>query len=238
MIAEGLKYLANLGKDALGEKVIDVEGRKYSTGSLVPVLDPMPQVMEVHTLQALVDYVTAGFDAIDEPVVHVEGPTKVVVTMPIDNCWEQRPVYVKAVYFGDSFPWGQAMSQEVFMAFLQARFLETDDRAALLKVMGNVKDENVTTHRDDGVSQSVTAYSGITRVEQMDVPNPAFLCPYRTFPEIAQPVSPFVVRLAKGDGTPVITLLEADGGRWRLESVAGIREWLASRLPERTIILA
>ena len=50
---------------------------------------------------------------------------------------------------------------------------------------------------DDGVGQTVTAKSGVTRTTKVDVKNPWMLAPFRTFPEVAQPESPFILRMDK-----------------------------------------
>ena len=181
MIAEGLKYLAGLGRDALAPKIVTVGDREYATANLIPVKSPEPDVLRVYTLQAVVDYLTAGFDRLEVPVVHIEGPGDVLVTHPLEGKWRQRPAFVRAACPHDQFPWGRRMDQETFMTFLQSRFVDTVDRTELLRVMGNLRDELVTTMADDGVSQEVTVKSGISRVKQARVPNPVILRPFRTF---------------------------------------------------------
>jgi len=72
--------------------------------------------------------------------------------------------------------------------------------------------------------------------------NPIRLRPYRTFREIEQPASLFVLRLQKGrDGElPRAALFEADGGQWKLEACQAIKHWLDMELylHERITVLA
>jgi hypothetical protein len=96
-------------------------------------------------------------------------------------------------------------------------------------VVGNVKEENVRSIGDDGVSQSVTAKTGVATVEDVKVPNPVLLSPYRTFVEVTQPESAFVFRMKNG---PVAALFEADGGAWRNAAIDAVADYLADELSE------
>jgi len=64
------------------------------------------------------------------------------------------------------------------------------------------------------------------------------LRPYRTFLEIEQPASAFVFRLRRGrEGElPTCALFEADGGRWKLEAIERIRDYLKEQLSEIAVI--
>ena len=55
------------------------------------------------------------------------------------------------------------------------------------------------------------------------------LQPYRTFLEIDQPVSEFLLRVGK-EGS--ISLREADGGVWRLEAKRSIAAWLTDKMQD------
>jgi hypothetical protein len=101
-------------------------------------------------------------------------------------------------------------------------------------VLGTLKDERVSTHADDGVTQQVTTRKGLAfGVENTPVPRIVTLMPYRTFAEVDQPASTFILRLKQGQREgepPQAALFEADGGRWKLEAIQSIREYLDDRL--------
>lgn len=84
----------------------------------------------------------------------------------------------------------------------------------------------------------MTARSGIARVEEISVPNPVFLAPFRTFREITQPLSPFVLRMKQGreGGLPTVALFEADGGKWKLDAIQFIRDYLEGKIETVPII--
>jgi hypothetical protein len=123
---------------------------------------------------------------------------------------------------------GKFMSIEEFIIGLQARFLDTPERTQVLRLFGTVKQEATRTASDDGMTQVVTSRNGAVMVAEVAVPNPVVLAPFRTFREVLQPASPFVLRVQGGNvnALPTVGLFEADGGAWRLDAVARVREWL------------
>lgn len=110
---------------------------------------------------------------------------------------------------------------------LQSSFVDIGTKSTLLKYTGLIQDEAVKTTGDDGVSQQVTVKTGVASVGQAIVPNPVELAPYRTFPEIEQPLSKFIFRMKEG---PSAAIFEADGGAWRNEAMNNIREYLEENL--------
>ena len=112
---------------------------------------------------------------------------------------------------------------------LQSSFVDVGDKKALLQYTGLVQDENVKSIGDDGISQQVTVKTGVASVAQAVVPNPVSLAPYRTFPEVEQPVSKFIFRMQDG---PRAALFEADGGAWRNTAIKNIKEYLEEELKE------
>lgn len=204
---------------------------------------PTAKPLEVQTLGALRDYLTGNRDQIDlrRVIVHVADPSFVAVGGPLMGGSRAREVYVhaKALDLTTGFL-GKFMSLEEFLIGLQVRFAEADDRQRLLALLSNVKHEQVKTALDDGVTQVVQARAGVALVSDVAVPNPVLLVPYRTFRDVVQPSSLFVLRVQSGrsGGLPEVGLFEADGGAWRLQAVARIREWLVEALPAGVAVLA
>ena len=64
------------------------------------------------------------------------------------------------------------------------------------------------------------------------------LLPYRTFREVDQPASLFLLRLSKSGGDkPRFALYEADGGSWQIEAVERIKSYLEDALPQGVAII-
>lgn len=216
-----------------------IAGRKYTSKSIVPVKEPLPAVLEVHTLSGLVDYLSKDVDKLDKTklFIHVCSPVKVDLRAHFKDGFCERAEYIAATFEPPNIQCGQYANLESFIIGLQAFFVPTDTSRAILAIIGNLRDENITDFADDGITQAVTAKKGVSMRATVPVPNPVRLKPYRTFPEIDQPESLFVFRMKKQEGdAPMCGLWEADNKQWKIEAVKGIAAWLQDKLPEIPII--
>ncbi|WP_144940163.1 hypothetical protein [Paenibacillus sp. 32O-W] len=225
MIKEALQYIV----EAFSVETHFIDGQTYSNQRLHLIPEPTPTTLVVHNLSGLVDYIKGNYDKLANVLIQVESPTEVNVFSSYNGNMD-RNRYLQARALLPSIPFERFLDVEEFNILLQSCFVPNDDRAALLQVVGNVKEENVATIGDDGVSQQVTAKAGVATVAPVKVPNPVFLKPYRTFVDIAQPESQFVFRMQKG---PVAALFEADGGAWKLDAIHSIRDHLAKELEDQ-----
>lgn len=242
MIKEAIDRVLALAEKAKGE-VIEIEGRKYLIhGSELkaiktPIID---SPFTINTLTGLGDYLTDNPDDIDvsKVIIEVSSPTKVIVTsVPVDD-WKRRESYLISSHAPKPFPFGRDHDIESFIIGLQAYFVQDETTAKLLLVASGIVDDGAISYSDDGMSQQVTAKTGIARISNVTIPNPVTLAPYRTFTEIAQPESKFIFRIKKTDSGPKCTLHEAEGNVWELEAIKRIRDWLRVHVPEGTAILA
>lgn len=217
------------------------ESFSFSPVPLHPVLPPElpePEKLVVHTLTGLADFVRNAAPEIDTSacVLHVVDPEVVDLVGRLEGYHRQRFTFAQARAFSRSdFRFGQFYDLERFNIALQSQFEDSADRAEVLRIIGNVDDKEVRTQRDTGVGQNVTVKSGIG-LEVAEVPNPVSLAPFRTFPEIEQPESKFILRMRKGQGGIEAALFEGDGGAWRVEVVKRIRTWLTEQVPNMAII--
>ena len=202
--------------------------------------------LKVHTLTAVLDYITTGCDELEDNidrkfVIHVADHEHVNLYHEL-NSDKARECLLECSVSPRTFPFSRWLSVEDFIIAMQAHFVPSDNVDALLKLVGNVVDENSVTTADDGVTQKVTARSGIAMVKQAEVPNPISLAPYRTFNEIEQPESSFVFRVRKGADGVEAALFTADGNAWINDAILSIRDYLNSELDEalrdEVIILA
>jgi len=228
-----------LGLAAVQE--LEIGDRPYTDKPIHPVKEPMPETLDVTTLTAIQDYINSEIDGVGKGnlLINVDTEFSVSLHSELLGSFQQRIRYMHAMYGTKRFPFENWMDIERFIIGIQSMFEADDNTAGMLKIVGNVQDGHVTTHKDDGVSQEVKVRSGVAKVESIDVPSPIMLTPYRTFPEIAQPQSSFIFRMRSGgqDGMlPTCALFEADGGRWKLTAIARIKEWLSERLEGVTII--
>lgn len=234
-------------QDSVETKEIEVDDELYVTRPVfLPPKDPQPEPLCLNTLTGLVEYLKSAHDAIRQIenawAVHVESHEKVRVIGASYGRFKQRDVYAVAtaedLFGNNSFDFDQFCQSENFIIAMQSLFIDDGQRAAVLRVVGNIKEEQVRETGDDGVTQTVIGRAGISRAAELEVPNPVILRPYRTFREVDQPASAFVLRLKQGTNgqMPSCALFEADGGRWKLDAIQNINLWLREHLPEAIII--
>ena len=227
-LKDALEYIVSLGDVDLKE----VGTQTFSTKPLHIVRQPVPENLTVNSLSGLVGYVKSSFDIkehYDSLMIHIVSPTEVQVLSHLNND-EKRTTFVTAKALLPSFRYGSFLDAEEFNIALQSVFVSNEDRAKMLKIVGNIKDENVAAFGDDGVTQQVRTKSGVATVSDVPVPNPVYLKPYRTFVELPQPESAFVFRMRSG---PACALFEADGGAWKVQAMDEVHKYLADKLSEQ-----
>lgn len=204
--------------------------------------------LQVHTLTSIVDYITNGMDDNDEGididrrfVIHVEDYDKVLLTRELSTD-KRREELLYATDDIKTFPFGQFLPVENFIIAMQAYFIQDDCTAQLVKLVSSVTDSNSVQQTDNGLTQSVTAKTGIVTSSTVEVPNPVQLRPLCTFSEIQQPERRFVFRLRGGENGVSAALYEADGNAWKHEAIVSIRDYFREELPkellDEVIILA
>jgi len=232
MDKETIMKIEELALRAAESKMIN--GLPYIPAGFSRVKTPEPEPLEVKTLTAVVDYLTADADLIRAggPVfIHVIDQATVAIRSTLDTGDARRETYLIAKAQPNPFQFGRFMETEEFIIGVQALFVDEKDRSTVLQLVGNIKEESVQNTGDDGVSQKVTARQGVSIAVNVKVPNPVILAPFRTFPEIEQPSSPFVFRLQSG---PKAALIEADGGAWKNDAISAIADFLRTNLSDYT----
>lgn len=190
---------------------------------------PKPSPLHVATLKSLVDYVKDGGEANKETVfVGIVAPNQVAVIDSL-NPDMLRSHFLEASPILPVLPIGSWVDREDMQIALQSCFVQTDECRQLIEFVSRLKAGAETEVKDDGITQNVTVSAGVKRVGNASVPNPVNLAPFRTFPELAQPVSPFVFRVRAEHGFQC-KLIESDGGAWRLKAHQLVREYLEKEL--------
>jgi len=233
MIQEALAYLINLGVE--NNPIHIVDEKPYSLKQLIPVKEVGPASLGFNLLDSLVTYIKENIDVYrptNKLIIEIGSPTEISLHTELIGKFNQRFTPVHCTALVTEFPWGRFVSPEEFIIMTQSRFVETADLATIKKIAGNVTSEQVLNFSDDGVSQQVTAKSGIARVENVVVPPKVTLAPYRTFIEIEQPESEFIFRAKKANELPHFALFEADGGAWRIEAMKRIKVFLEAALKD------
>ena len=238
MIEKALKYIVGLKEPVIKE----IGTETYSDKQLYRIADYIPRAEPIymHTLTSLVDYIKANIDSMaSNMVVDVKSPTEVQLYSQLDADRQREKLVIVEARIPE-FKFDSFMDQERFCINLQSKFIDSDDRALILKFAGTVEAGTVAEYGDDGVTQKATVKTGIASKGEAIVPNPVKLRPYRTFLEVSQPESEFIFRMKqdKYDGIQC-AIFEADGGAWKMAATKSIKEYLQFELadmPQFTII--
>lgn len=225
-------------KDA-APQLITIEACYYTDKPIYPVFEPTPVAVEASTLTAVVDYLKVNIDELDikNLICHIVGPYEVVLQSRLAGTFPARARFVSLKAEIPTHNFGRWLDAEDFNIWLQSGFTEENygdtDKCKMLQYIGNMKSELVQSVGDDGISQGVTIRKGIASVADVVLPNPVRLAPFRTFCEIAQPISEFVFRASDG---PQFKLVEADGGAWKLIAMQCIKAYLNECIPELLVM--
>jgi len=233
--------VANLTRAAMEPR--EIHGEFFAPTEYTQIIEQVftPATLQVSTLSGLIGYVEANRDELDLEtlMVHVATPTRVELISALEAVRQKRMVYVAAV----------AETVEVTGAWLTPGFTITvstgcvpgvGDIDKVIKIAGNVRRDQHVELKDDGMSQAVQQRAGVTLVERADVPNPVTLAPYRTFREVEQVPSPFMLRFDASDERIGVRcrLFESDGGVWQIVARARIAVWLRKQLPKEVVVIA
>jgi hypothetical protein len=228
----------------IGQSIfIDVDGKKFgrdANGNIKPIFyEPRPEKIELHTLTGLVDYIKANVDTLElkDHIIVVENPGEVSLYSAMFGKDRKRDlVAVAALDKGlQSYRFGQYQEVEEFVISLNSLFEDSKDREKVINYVSRVKGGTGFTLADDGVTQVAEVTRGISGAltGKESAPKIVGLKPYRTFRDIEQPVSDFLLRMKLLDTNEQIVgvcLYEADGGRWRNTAVQTIKEFLYKEL--------
>lgn len=210
------------------------DGRLFSSKPMTefPVREDGPSRLNVNTLDALAVMIrTEGIKQCGMPlyVQVVDEHNVLVFTSLRDGKLTSflRQYFYKAECDVPQVTIGREMSQQQAIIQLQSVYGPTPDRDYLLELISRMSVNEGVTSDDNGVTQTVTARKGAVMKENMPVKPIVQLQPYRTFLEVDQPMSDFLLRVGEEGG---ISLHEADGGVWRLEAKHKIAGWLYNEL--------
>lgn len=229
MIQKALQYLVGL-KD---NKTYEINGKTYSDHELKLIEDERyyRKTVTFGSLDAIVKMIKAEIrDYTDgsQPIfVRVKDHKHVeVFTRPDDR--ERRLWPYEAECDDAEFREGWR-DQDKAIIELRSRFLPTDDTGYLLDLLSRINNDQGVRTEDNGVSQAVVVKKGVTLVGTETVKPRLALQPFRTFREVPQPVSDFILRL---DNEGKVGIFEADGGIWKMEAKDNIRSYFEHELRE------
>ena len=213
----------------VGNSIFAITGSGNAT-ELRPTIDH-PETLTLNSLDALVKLVRTEAAEVEAPL-YITVPTHLTVRcfdrpQPEARFFRQMYYEVKATDvpgFSDGF-----REQERAIIELRSKFAPSEGVDYLLDILSRISKESNVTSKDNGVSQSVEARQGIALKENIPVRPRVPLRPFRTFQEVEQPESEFLLRLNEEVS---IGLFEADGWMWKLAARQTIKAFLEDKLAD------
>lgn len=237
-----VQEIARLAEQAKTIQTLVVGARTWVDRNMTLVSgdEQRPTPLEFTTLGGFAAYLLAEGE---QAFVHVVSPIHVAAVSALrgtDRSQRRelaRAVCKTAVLDGFRFDEYQGLSDLAIA--LQTCFAPLGELTPLRKFCASVRGTQEIGVDDDGISQSVQAKSGIAAIVATLVSNPWMLAPWRTFPEVTQPLSPFVLRFDKNEGQqPQAGLFQTGDARWQVEAVKAIAAHLTQLLGPEWDVLA
>ena len=230
---------------AMQNRTVEVDGQVFSEHELKPVFfTPRAESITVHSLLGFCTYINDGFDGLakDDVMVIVNDTEHVNLASKLLGKDKRREYIINAELCEvEEFPFGKFMTQEEFAIKFRSLFVpsEKNDTNYVLSFVSKLYGGTSVTTEDDGITQQVGVSRGMSgKLAARESAKPIVkLAPYRTFREIEQPESEFLLRTCLDDkNIPRVALFEADGGAWRITAMRRIAEYIAKACPDVKII--
>lgn len=221
-----IEKIVELGTPNIHEE----NGYIYTDKHLSVIEEPRVSTITFHTLDGLINTLRSEYTNFNGPMlIDVCDEETIVVYSAIILSDRQREIPYKVNAEIVNVPFNHKLDYETMMITLKSKFVETPELLELVKLLGTICEENNAQYADDGFTQTVVVRKGIA-LKDNKVINPIVkLKPYRTFNEVDQPESQFLIRLSEGG---YVALYEADGGAWKLQARKNVAEYLKNALAE------
>lgn len=235
MLKEAIEKIQEITKPFIA----DIDGHSFavSAGQVQEIMPEVftPEGITLHSLDALVTMAATEAAKIinSDDILYIEVFGHDVIsafTQPKYGRGEAARVCLYDVRATDVPGWEsrQTFSFEEALIALRTRFQETPDTNYALKLLSDITTGAKVTFNDNGVATSVVTKRGVDLQSNEAIRPIVSLRPYRTFQEVEQPVSPFLIRVNDRG----ITFIEADGGMWKLAARQTVKAYLEEKLAD------
>lgn len=216
---------------------IEDAGVLFARSTFKPVMYcPRPSAIKSSTLTGFLDYIRENREdvSLEYCMIHIENYKTVCLTKGFDDMDKGRTVFVTAELDKELpvFPFDRYMDPESFIIKAKALFVPSEELDNVVAMASRVVAQNEIITKDDGLSQEVSVRKGVSGALKGSEENKGMyaLRPWRTFRELEQPQSSFILRFKATDGIPQIALFDAEGGIWRNTAVMAIKDYIQDQL--------
>lgn len=210
--------------------IITDGGYDYTDKKLTVISTPKVSTIEFNTLRGLTEVIKKEVKEFNAPMIINVRDNKTVEVhtgIEVNDRGRENPYAANAELISIRFD--QFLDYETMMIMLKSRFVETPELLNVVQLLGTITNEQSAQMTDDGFTQTVVVRKGVAMKDNKVVKPIVKLKPYRTFNEVEQPESEFLLRLNDHGG---VALFEADGGAWKLKARSSIAEYIRNELAE------
>lgn len=224
-----LKAMIEKIAEMAAPKTYEVEGKTFASKALNLVEAPKHAPREIEV---------TGLDSVCKLVRHEAGKVGMKLFIQIKSYREvsvfstygeeyRRFYLYKCAADTPSVTMGRFMAYENAVIELRSLYIPNDDTKYLLGLLSSISKESKVTSTDNGVTQKVEAKAGIALSSMVEIKPRVSLKPFRTFIEVEQPESEFLLRI---DNDGCIGMFPADGGVWKLEATRNVAGYFEKEL--------
>lgn len=226
MIKEALEYLVGLKP----VQTFVINGETYTDGALsrVPKVKHSPDRYAVKSLDAIANLIKTEIGKARVPLfIRIDTPTRVFVESSWDSEFDRDFLYQANCEEANFEPGWR--DHEKAIIELKSAFIPTEGQQYLLDLLSRLCVDDGVETTDNGVTQTVTTKQGVSLKQAENVRNIVGLKPFRTFREVNQPESMFLIRV---DDKSRVAILEADGEIWKIEAKLNIKAYFEKELAD------
>ena len=211
-------------------QTFEIGGQTYTDGHLtrIPPHVDRPECITVSGLDGICKLIRTELAKVDATILVQAKSHKTVEVMTTYLPDFSRNVLYRAEADVPGLRTGFRAREEALIE-LRSLFIPNDGTKYLLDLLSRITDEKSVSSKDNGVTQTVEARQGVALNAMVEVRPRVQLRPFRTFLEVEQPESEFLLRVDADKG---IGLFEADGGVWKLEAKRNIADYFTSNLAD------
>jgi len=211
-------------------KTFEINGQTYADAPLtrIPPHVDRPECIRVSGLDGICKLIRTELAKIDTVVMVQAKSHNTVEVMTTYLPDFSRNILYRAEADAPGLRTG-FRGREAALIELRSLFIPNEGTAYLLDLLSKMTDENKVSTNDNGVTQTVEARQGVALNAMVEVKPRVMLRPFRTFLEVEQPESEFLLRVDADEG---IGFFEADGGIWKLEAKKNIADYFNTNLTD------
>ena len=211
-------------------KTFEINGQTYADAPLtrIPPHVDRPECIRVSGLDGICKLIRTELAKIDTVVMVQAKSHNTVEVMTTYLPDFSRNILYRAEADAPGLRTG-FRGREAALIELRSLFIPNEGTAYLLDLLSKMTDENKVSTNDNGVTQTVEARQGVALNAMVEVKPRVMLRPFRTFLEVEQPESEFLLRVDADEG---IGFFEADRGIWKLEAKRNIADYFNTNLTD------